>query len=230
MDIMEFREVFDAAYPNGDYAVPAESLFSPFVAARGDYCPDVNGMLSLRKQRLLNHCFKLLPAGEGYLEVGTYHGKSLISAMINNPARPVYAADNFSEFDGNTLQVLMENLRRYGLADKLTFYDGDFRKIYTPELLPTPIGLYFYDGPHDEQSQYDGIHLVEPYLADHALVLVDDWRLAHDSGSYAEAGTHRAIADSRNKWELLYDLPARCNGDLALWWNGVAVFSFERTP
>ena len=228
MDVARFVKTFETIYADSSYKVPDDSLFSPFVAHRIDLCPDVQGMLSLRKQRLLNRAFSLLPPGECYFEVGTYHGKSLISAMLNNPARPVYAADNFSEFEGNSLQVLMDNLGKYGLRDKMTFYDADFHKVFTPEHLPIPIGLYFFDGPHDEQSQYDGIHLVEPFLADQALVLVDDWRLAADSGSYAEAGTLRAVADSPNKWRLLYELPARCNGDLGLWWNGVAVLSFER--
>ncbi len=228
MNTTQFHREFEALYPNEAYAIPDELLFSPFVAQKEDLCPDVQGMLSLRKQRLLNLAYRLLPPGEAYLEVGTYHGKSLLSAMLNNPLRPTHAVDNFSEFEGNSLEVLQKNLAHYGLADKVTFHDADFRTIYTPENLPQPVGLYFFDGPHDEQSQYDGIHLIEPYLASDALVLVDDWRLAPDSGSYAKAGTRRAIIDSTNRWKLLYELPARCNGDLALWWNGVAVLAFNR--
>ncbi len=69
---------------------------------------------------------------------------------------------------------------------------------------------------------------MENFLADEAIVCVDDWRFAADSQSYAKAGTEKAIAESKNQWKLLYDLPARYNGDRALWWNGVAVFSFQR--
>jgi predicted O-methyltransferase YrrM len=177
MNTTQFHREFEALYPNEAYAIPDELLFSPFVAQKEDLCPDVQGMLSLRKQRLLNLAYRLLPPGEAYLEVGTYHGKSLLSAMLNNPLRPTHAVDNFSEFEGNSLAVLQKNLANYGLADKVTFHDADFRTIYTPENLPQPVGLYFFDGPHDEQSQYDGIHLIEPYLASDALVLVDDWRL-----------------------------------------------------
>jgi hypothetical protein len=98
------------------------------------------------------------------------------------------------------------------------------------EKIPQPIGLYFYDGAHDEDSQYEGIRQAEPLLAGKALVIVDDWRFAEDSRSYAQRGTQRAIAESANEWQLLYELPARFNGDRALWWNGVAVLAFRRLP
>lgn len=232
MQIEVFRNAFWKAFKGTGRNLPDESLFQPEAARERDLCPDVKGMLSLRKQQLLNLGFGLLEPGEAYLEVGTYQGKSLLSAMLNNPERPVYAVDNFSEFatseHGNSLDHTVENLTRYGLRDKVVFYDCDFRTIFTPMHLPHPIGMYFYDGAHDEQSQYDGIALVEPFLADEALVLVDDWRLARDSGSYAKSGTLRALADSPYHWALLYELPARYNGDLGLWWNGVGVLWFQR--
>lgn len=227
MDIERFREAFWKSFGAGRN-VPDESLWVPAEEKKQDLCPDVEGMLSIKKQRLLNLAFGLIPEGECYFEVGTYHGKSLLSAMLHNPERPVFAADNFSEFDTNCLDITLGNLQRYGLRDKVTFYDADFRSVYTPRHLPVPVGLYFYDGAHDEPAQYDGIRLVEPFLADEALVLVDDWRLADDSGSYAEAGTKRAMEDSAQEWKLLYELPARMNGDKALWWNGVAVLGFRR--
>ena len=90
----------------------------------------------------------------------------------------------------------MTNRRRYGLVQHLTFYDEPFQNIFTSEKLPLPIGVSFYDAGHDERNQYVGIKLVEPFLADEALVLVDDWRFAPDSQSYAKAGTERAIAES----------------------------------
>jgi len=126
------------------------------------------------------------------------------------------------------LETTLGHLRAHGVAGRVVFYDADFTTIYTPEKLPDPVGLYFYDGAHDEESQYQAIRLAEPYLADTALVLVDDWRFENDSQSYARAGTMRAVDESKHRWQLLYELPARFNGDKAMWWNGVAVLSFQR--
>lgn len=229
MDIEAFRKAF-WEMEGSKRNVPDERLLDEQYRDSQDLCPDVMGMLSVRKQRLINLAFSLLPHGECYIEVGTFRGKSLLSAMLGNPYRPVYAIDNFSEFERNGLELTMANLLHYGRASQVIFFDEDFRSVFRRPPFSTPAGLYFYDGAHDEQSQYDGILMAEPFLADTALVLVDDWRLAADSGSYAEAGTLRAMRDSKHDWKLLYELSARYNGDYGLWWNGVGVLSFQRNP
>lgn len=228
MQVQAFREAFWRQFGK-ERNEPNYSYWDPLVAREVDLCPDVEGKLSIKKQQLLNLAFRFLAEGEAYLEVGTYHGKSLLSALLNNSVRPVYACDNFSEFDVNCLELTQRNLQRYGVRDRVTFYNCDFLTIFDRGKLPEPIGLYFYDGAHDFKSQYQAIKLVEPFLADEALVLVDDWRFAADSGSYAKAATQQAIHESSHHWRVMYELPARFNGDQAMWWNGVAVLSFERS-
>ena len=170
-------------------------------------------MISVKKQKLLNIAFACVDPGECYVEVGTYTGKSLISAMLNNEPSTVYACDNFSEFqETNSLSVLRQNLEHYELSEGVTFYNGDFNEQIHVANISEPIGVYFFDGPHDEESQYQGVRVPEDLLADEALVIVDDWRLATDSASYAKVGTERAVRDSTNTWERMYELPARFNG------------------
>lgn len=228
MHIEAFRRAFWSRFDGPNRNRPDPIQWDAAVLARQDLCPDVPGMLSLRKQQLLNLAFGLLPPGEAYLEVGTFAGKSLISAMLHSPVRTVYAVDNFSEFEGNSLSTTQAHLARYGMLERVHFLDCDFREALTPGRIETPIGLYFYDGAHDEESQHMAIRLVEPLLADEALVIVDDWRFAPDSRSYAKAGTLRAIRKSEHQWRLICELPARFNGDLGLWWNGVGIFAFRR--
>ncbi len=228
MNIADFRKAFRRHFEGKERNEPTYAYWDPIVVAAVDLCPDVEGKLSIKKQQLINLASHFLDEGECYLEVGTYHGKSLLSAMIDSPPRPVFACDNFSEFEENCFEITQANLARYGVIDRVTFYDCDFLEIFTPEKLPIPIGLYFYDGAHDDQSQYLAIKEVEPFLAEEALVLIDDWRFAADSQSYAKVATLRAIAESEYRWRLLYELPARFNGDRAMWWNGVGVLSFKR--
>ena len=228
MNIDAFKAAFADRFSAQIINSPTYELWDPIIIRQLDPCFDVEGMLSLKKQQLLNLAFKLLDEGEAYFEVGTYRGKSLISAMLENPARPVYACDNFSEFEDNTLEILQANLTKYDFAKHVEFYNCDFLEAYTREHLPIPIGLYFYDGAHDFDSQYEAIKRVEPFLANEAIVLVDDWRLAEDSGSYAKDATLKAAAESSAQWDLLHELPARFNGDRAMWWNGVGVLSFHR--
>jgi predicted O-methyltransferase YrrM len=224
-----FKERLEGEIPQRQMERPTLLHALPLVRRLFDPVADVPGMASPKKQRLLGIAFGCLPEDECYLEVGTFQGKSLVSAAHGNPRRAMYACDNFSEFsDLNSPEQLRANLARHGLDDTVTFFDADFRDVLDREHVADPVGLYFYDGAHDEQSQYDGIVRAEPLLADEALVLVDDWRYAEDSHSYAKAGTERAIADSRHDWRVLYELPARRNGDLAMWWNGLGVLSFRR--
>jgi predicted O-methyltransferase YrrM len=229
VDVQRFEWLFEHLFPAAvrDLPYPLHATAEGVKAL--DPCPDVVGMASISKLRLLNAAFYCLEPTECYLEVGTYNGKSLISAALGNPPRAMYACDDFSEFtNSNSAAILDANLRRYSLREAVKFFDGDFRTAFADGRIDCPVGLYFYDGAHDEVSQYEGIKLAEPLLADEALVLVDDWRLAEDSGSYAEAGTIRAAQESVHDWELMYVLPARVNGDLEMWWNGVAVLSFKR--
>lgn len=228
MNVTAFEMAFADRFPLKTRNLPTYEHWDPIVSHRLDLCPDVKGMLSIKKQQLLNLAFSFIGDGEAYFEVGTYLGKSLISAMLNNPPRPVFACDNFSQFDDNSYDQLRANLSRYGLLDRIMFYNCDAEGAFTAERLPVPIGLYFYDGAHDYDSQYKAVARIEPFLASEALVLVDDWRFAEDSQSYAKVASEKAAQDSGGHWRVLHELPARFNGDKAMWWNGVGVLSFKR--
>jgi predicted O-methyltransferase YrrM len=224
-----FLTAFERRFPARTRGVPATRYTLGLIRRLIDPCPTVRGMTAPRNQRLLNLAVAHLPEGEAYLEVGVFQGKTLISALRGNPRRPAYACDNFSEFEGSSsLAVLRHNLAHHGLDDSVTFLNTDFRTALLAGSIAHQAGVYFYDGAHDEQSQYEGILLAERVLADEALVIVDDWRYAPDSGSRAEAGTLRAMADSNNNWTVLLTLPARHNGDNAMWWNGVGILRFRR--
>lgn len=203
-----------------------------------DPCPRVTGMASPKKLQLLNRAGAALPpdGSECYLEVGTFQGKSLISVLYGNSHVFGVACDDFSLFDDpvepKNLRALQNNLKEHSLEKRVRFFNSDFRRVlpeWSAHRLP-PVGFYFYDGAHDEESQYTGIRMAEPLLADEALVLVDDWRLAPDSDSHAEAGTRRAIAESPHDWRIVHELPARHNGDREYWWNGLAILTFHRRP
>jgi predicted O-methyltransferase YrrM len=229
MNITNFYVLFDKSFPAGNISKPTFIYGNRLTRFFFDPCRNVRGMVSIKKQKLLNIAFACLDVNECYLEVGTYLGKSLISAMLGNPPRHVFACDNFSEFTkSNSHEGLKQNLKAYNLLEKVTFFDADFTTVLTKERISPPVGVYFYDGAHDEASQYLAIKLVEPLLSNEALVIIDDWRFAPDSGSYAKVATERAVAESANEWQMLYELPARYNGDRAMWWNGVAIYAFKR--
>jgi predicted O-methyltransferase YrrM len=130
---------------------------------------DVPGLAKANNLALLNVAARCLDAGEMYLEVGTFRGTSLVSAMLGNDGEFV-ALDNWSMAEGSREQ-LDANLERYEL--QATIVEGDaFESLRNG--VPSPIGAYYYDNGHEYEQQVEGLRLAEPYLASPALLIVDD--------------------------------------------------------
>ncbi|HNR31790.1 MAG TPA: class I SAM-dependent methyltransferase [Candidatus Hydrogenedentes bacterium] len=226
MNTSTFCALFDRFFPPQERDAPTPGFEQAFVRSFFDPCFLVQGMTSVKNQHVMRLAFSCLPESECYFEIGTLQGKILVSVLVNNPPRKAYACDNFCEFTDSaerSAQVLRNNLRMFGVEDRVTFYNADFRGIMDREHVPEPVGLYLYDAMHTAEMQYDGIRLAEPLLADEALVVVDDWNWGE-----AVEGTNRAIAESRHEWTLLYELRNDGESNLAKWWNGLGIFRFRR--
>ncbi|UZQ55026.1 tetratricopeptide repeat protein [Trichothermofontia sichuanensis B231] len=126
---------------------------------------------------LLNLAVSYLSPGEIYCEVGSFQGRSLVGALKDHPEILAYAIDDFSDFDPfqDNFDLLIENLSNCGLSDQVTFYYQNFEDFFidlrTSQDKPT-IGVYFYDAAYDYRSVLMGLHLVKPFLADQALIIV----------------------------------------------------------
>lgn len=128
--------------------------------------------------QLLNFAVDCLAAEEIYCEVGTGQGLTLIGALLNHPDRAAYAVDNLSVDDpnGESLALLMENLTQFQLQEQVYFCDQncedflfDLREAGTSDR----IGVFFYDGDHDYRSQLISLMLAREFLADKALVIIN---------------------------------------------------------
>jgi predicted O-methyltransferase YrrM len=188
---------------------------------------DVPGMATESKLALLNLAAAQLGEGEAYLEVGSFKGLSLIGAMLDNPGRRFYAMENFLEFnlDGRALrEELLANLGRWVELDRLQLLEGDcFELLRRPGILPEPVGVYFYDGAHGRLPHYLALAVAEPWLADRALVVVDD-----ASWPMVARATDRYLR-AHPGYRLLFDLAAAHEED-PVWWNGVRLYGFEHRP
>ncbi len=177
---------------------------------------------------LLNLAASLLAPGETYVEVGTLFGASLIGAMRGN-AGDFVAIDNFSfpgvETRGREVPPadrcrLEENLRRFG-ADTATIVEGDaFEVIEGGALGDRKVGVYYYDGRHDYDSQLRGMRAIEPWLAREALLVVDDY----DWERVTRATRDFLAAEPRAR--LLFEIPGWDRG-YPQWWEGIAVIGWR---
>lgn len=177
---------------------------------------------------LLNLAASLLSPGESYVEVGAYYGASLVAAMRANVGDFV-AIDAFtfqpSEVRGRILPAasragLEETLRRFG-ADRATILEGDaFALLERGSLGDRRVGVYYYDGSHAYEHQLRGLRAIEPWLAQEALLVVDD----HDWEQVARA-TRDYLADEPRA-RLLVEIGGADRGQ-PWWWEGVAVLGWR---
>jgi Methyltransferase domain len=132
---------------------------------------EMDGMSGKRYRMLINNLIHGLHDPR-YLEIGTWAGSTLCSAINNNSVRAT-AIDNWSEFGGPKAQFL-SNLERFQTPKaKVSFLETDFRSVDYTQL--GRFNAYMFDGPHTAADQFDGIALVQPALDDEFILIVDDW-------------------------------------------------------
>src|SRR5262245_65960007 len=102
MNTARFKQRFAASFPPARIATPVWRYANTVLRRVFDPCPGVPGMSSIRKLRLLQLAFSCLEEGEGYLEVGTFQGKSLIEALAGIPPRTAFTCENLFYFDHTT--------------------------------------------------------------------------------------------------------------------------------
>ena len=221
MDTAAFAAELDGAFagPLAD-GVPRDARFA-------EVTRQVPGFSTPAELAVLNLAAARLPAGEAYLEVGTFKGRSLAGALLDAPDRTFVAVENFQEFGmlaGQSRAELDRAVRAYRGGRRLTLHDGDcFAVLVRPGAVPEPVGVYFYDGAHTGLAHYLALGVVEPLLADEALVLVDDatWPMVAEST--------RRYLDRHPGWTVLRDIRAASDHD-PLWANGLLVLAYRRPP
>ena len=181
-----------------------------------DVLDAVPGLACANNLALLNAAASCLDPGESYVEVGSYRGTSLIAAQLGNEGDFV-GIDDFSMGDGSREQ-LERNLERFGL--RATILEGDaFDVLRSGALEGRRIGLYYYDGPHGYEEQLEGMRLAERYLADRALVIVDD-----TDWEQVELAVADYLAQQPRVREL-YRVEGKDRGHPE-WWEGMVVLAW----
>jgi protein O-GlcNAc transferase len=187
------------------------------VSAFAEILEAVPGLAQPNNLALLNVAARCLDEGESYVEVGTYHGTSLIAAMLGNKGDFV-ALDNWSLGDGSREQ-LERNLERYGLT--ATLLEGDaFETLRSGALAGRSVGVYYYDNGHEYEQQLDGMRLIEPYLASPALVIVDD-----TDWERVERAVDDYLEQQPRATEIL-SLDGKDRGHPE-WWEGMRILRFD---
>lgn len=187
-----------------------------------DNTPGMSGKLLME---LLNRCARHIDKDKCYLEIGVYAGKTLNAASLGNNNIQFYGIDNFSENFGyasleerRTCVLNLTNSRC-----NVHFIECDCWKFLEKNdgIDDKKVEIYFYDGPHSYEDQYNGIIKVFNMLADHALILIDD-----TNDERVKRATLKAIEDCPKNLKLYreFNTPIGPDG----FWNGLIAIEFRR--
>jgi hypothetical protein len=196
------------------------------------FTAELYGMSSKYGRHLMNN---LLSDNEySYLEIGTFAGSMLISALYGNLPRKHWGIDDWSDkywpdgvSAGKSEPEFFKNVQQY-LNIVPNFFEVDCFAInpLDPPYNIKDVDVYFYDGAHREIDGYNAIMHYFDSLSDQFILLVDDWNVIHQ-----RMGTERAINELilAKKLEVHYErtLPSLSNGGDP-WWNGLYIAVGEK--
>lgn len=165
-----------------------------------DWIRFMPGMSGRKYRYLINNLVSLIKDAR-YLEIGSWTGSTVCSAIYGNKVKTV-CIDNWSQFNNtedipyqrvlniknpkkefeiNTKKVISEKIN-------FKFIESDFRKINYNEV--DKFNIYVFDGPHEIKDHYDGVAIVQPSLDDIFILIIDDWNLEE-----VRKGTFNAFGD-----------------------------------
>lgn len=130
---------------------------------------DMEGMSGKKTRHFYNNLLNKDDAR--YLEIGTWKGSSVCSAMYGNKGK-VVCIDNWSEFGGPKGEFL-ENFNAYKGENDATFIEEDCYKVDISQL--PKFNIYMYDGNHTKESHYNALVHYYSSLDDIFIFIVDDW-------------------------------------------------------
>ncbi len=186
---------------------------------------NLDGTTGLKTRHFYNNILNFDDAR--YLEIGTWRGSSVCSAMFNNNAT-VVCIDNWSQFDGPKEEFL-NNFNKFKGNNNAIFIENDCYKVDI-NILTTKFNIFMYDGEHSYDSQYKALSYYYDCLDDIFIFIADDWNWEN-----VRNGTHKSIEDLKLK--ILHEKEIRLTNDNShtpinyakmSWWNGLYVVLLQK--
>lgn len=185
----------------------------------------MEGMSGTRTRHFYNNILNIPDAR--YLEIGTWKGSSVCSAMYRNNAS-VICIDNWAEFNGPKKEFL-QNFEKFKGQNNASFIEED---CFTVDVSKLPkFNIYLYDGDHKEICHYKALTHYINCMDEKFIYIVDDW-----NWKCVRDGTLNAIkdlglkVDFKFEWKTTFNDTHPMHGSPAqlLWHNGIGVFVLEK--
>jgi predicted O-methyltransferase YrrM len=208
--LAELPRLFDD-YPRSEH--PRDRRFQPIA-------DEVENLARENNLALLNLAASCLGEDEAYVEVGVFHGASLIAAMLGHEDRRFVGIDAF-RFSGTSLEKIEANLARFGLEVPEIIVGDAFELVPAGALGDTRIGVWYYDASHSFQAQIDVLRIAEPHLVPGALLIVDD-----TDWEEVDRALDAYLADQPRARKLI-TIDGKSRG-APQWWEGMQVLVWDR--
>ncbi len=207
--LRELPQLFED-FPHSEH--PIDRRFSPIVE-------HVENLARENNLALLNLAASCVEADEIYVEVGVFHGASLVAAMLGNDSRRFVGIDSFDFRDG-TLEKVEQNLAHFGVGRPELIVGDVFELVPGGALGEARAGVWYYDALHTFEAQLDGLRIAEPWLASGALLIIDDtdWEQVDRAMD--------AYLESQPLARRLLTIDGKDRGQ-PQWWEGMQVLRWE---
>jgi hypothetical protein len=180
-DVPRSPKCFELDREGREPATLLELPGAPFDEMNTELPEDVRGLLrpllavprmsTLAMAAVINRAVACMRPGEAFVNVGTWHGFTLLAAMAGNPDAICVGIDDFSEFGGPR----EESGARFEAArsERHSFHEMDYRE-YLAEIHEGPIGVYLYDGADSYEAEFEALVEAERFFADDCVLIADD--------------------------------------------------------
>jgi hypothetical protein len=165
----------------------------------------MNGMSGRKYRHFINNFIGIVEEVK-YLEVGCWKGSTSCSAFYKNEVS-AYCIDNWSEFGGPKNEFIKNIEKCVGESGDLLsiqLEENDFRNVSYDEI--GKYNIYFFDGPHEETDQYDGVLVSQSAVEDEFVFICDDW-----NWEKVRNGTEKAF--EKLKLKVIYTVDIRTTSD-----------------
>lgn len=190
---------------------------------------DLEGMTGV----MTRHFYNNIVSGEGirYLEIGTWKGSSVCSAMYGNNAQ-IVCIDNWCGFndDGSVKAELISNVERFKGNNTIQVIEGDCFSMDVSKL--GKFNVYLYDAGHTAEEQKKALTYFYDCLDDEFIYICDDWDWADPRKGTFDAieelgleivdSVERSLNEGDSWKPILYAQ--------STWWNGIWAAVLRKTP
>lgn len=138
-----------------------------------DLCQDVDGMCPSETLALLNYAVsECLEPTEQYLEVGTWNGRTVIGALLNNDKTAI-VIDPLT-YDNSKVDFY-KNIEKWNIKDRIQMHEDFWENCISGLKLDRPIGLFFFDGDHGDLSTFNAFEAFIPFYSNRCILMADDY-------------------------------------------------------